>query len=376
MKRIGVVTTSYPRFPGDAAGSFVAEHVAWLRRQGARVDVVAAGDRLSDPAAHGVGGGRLFASGGAPEVLDGGVLAAMPDALHYCLRLSSAVARRAGGWDAAVAHWLIPAAVTAASAPRTPLTAIAHSGDVDLLCRLRLAAPVMALLRARATRLVVVAEHLRERLAGTVMGRLRRWVRAAPVVPMGVELERLGGDGGDERRHRRVLFLGRLVPIKGVETLLEAAGAIAARAELVIAGSGPLEARVRRAAGAGPRFHAPGRVGGEARDALLRSAEVVVIPSLPQRGRTEGQPLVAAEAMAAGAAVVASRTGGLAELPADAVTWVEPGRPRELARAVLELLDDRPRRQRQVSAGRRVVRSRSWDRVGVAVSPELAPSDP
>ena len=42
--RIGVVTTSYPRWPGDSAGSFVDGHVRALRALGHDVEVVAAGD--------------------------------------------------------------------------------------------------------------------------------------------------------------------------------------------------------------------------------------------------------------------------------------------------------------------------------------------
>ena len=41
--RLGLVTTSYPRFPGHMAGGFVAEHVAYLRNRGHQVDVIAAG---------------------------------------------------------------------------------------------------------------------------------------------------------------------------------------------------------------------------------------------------------------------------------------------------------------------------------------------
>ena len=45
--QLGVVTTSYPRFPGDPAGNFVAAHVAALRALGHRVEVIAAGDPAS-----------------------------------------------------------------------------------------------------------------------------------------------------------------------------------------------------------------------------------------------------------------------------------------------------------------------------------------
>ena len=67
--RIGVVTTSYPRWPGDPAGSFVAGHVRALRALGHDVDVIAAGDAAADDAIR-VRTGGLFYRGGAPELLE------------------------------------------------------------------------------------------------------------------------------------------------------------------------------------------------------------------------------------------------------------------------------------------------------------------
>src|SRR5919107_1468286 len=39
-RKVVVLTTSYPRFPGDAAGRFVADAVGHVRRRGVDVDVV------------------------------------------------------------------------------------------------------------------------------------------------------------------------------------------------------------------------------------------------------------------------------------------------------------------------------------------------
>ena len=40
MIRVGVLTTSYPRYPGDSAGRFVADAVEHVRRRGIDVEVV------------------------------------------------------------------------------------------------------------------------------------------------------------------------------------------------------------------------------------------------------------------------------------------------------------------------------------------------
>jgi glycosyltransferase involved in cell wall biosynthesis len=82
--------------------------------------------------------------------------------------------------------------------------------------------------------------------------------------------------------------------------------------------------------------------------AELRDWDIAVIPS-----RDEPFGLVAAEAMALGLPVVAARVGGLPEVVgADAGVLVEPEDPGALARAVLDLARDEPRRAAMGTAGR------------------------
>src|SRR5215472_18315640 len=70
--------------------------------------------------------------------------------------------------------------------------------------------------------------------------------------------------------------------------------------------------------------------------ALLAACDVFVLPS-----RWEGQPLVLQEALRAGAAIVASRTGGIPDLTGDdAALLVPPGDPVRLAIAVRSVLSD------------------------------------
>jgi glycosyltransferase involved in cell wall biosynthesis len=107
------------------------------------------------------------------------------------------------------------------------------------------------------------------------------------------------------------LVASRLAPEKGVEVAIDACRA--AGLPLVIAGDGPLEGDLRaRAAGADVRF--AGRVPHAELDALRAAAGVAIVPS--RAAETFG--LAAAEAMAAGLPVAATRSGALAELVPDA----------------------------------------------------------
>lgn len=306
--KLGVVTTSYPRFPGDPAGSFVAEQVATLRALGHDVDVVA---------------GAPF-PGGAPDALERSPLRTAPAAARVTASLLARVATRR--WDAIIAHWLVPSAL-AALPSRAPLLAIAHGGDIFTLRRLHLLRPMLAALRHRGARLVFVSAHLRRIAADAAP-----WLADAAVQPMGLPLARFAAIARAPERF--VLVVARLVPVKGVDVAIAAA-----RHPLWIAGDGPERARLEALAPPHVRFL--GAVDADTRDDLLRRAAAVVIPSrvLPNQ-RTEGTPLVALEALAAGVPVIASAVGGLPDLPN--LVLVPPDDPAALARAIDRVLADPP----------------------------------
>jgi glycosyltransferase involved in cell wall biosynthesis len=386
--RLGLLTTSYPRFPGDPAGGFVAEHAAFLAAAGHDVEVIAAGaadgadaaaaaGATSDATAAGSGitirrvaaAPGLFDRGGAPDRL-----AQSPAAWLTGARFSLALARAAAGharrWDAAVAHWLVPSALAALAAPGLPLLAIAHGGDVHLLRRLRAHRAARALFERRGVRLSFVTEELQ-----------RLFLDGAPpghsqVCPMGVDLARLRAARAAHRRidpsAPTVLFLGRLVPVKGVDVLVRAAELWRSGARLVVAGAGPSRPALERMATTSGRTRFAGQLVGAERDRALATADLVVVPSVRvEGGRSEGFPVVALEAMAAGAALVASSVGGLAELPAGAVTHVPPGDPAALARAIDDLLADSPRRRAQIDAQDRAVGAFDWNEVGPRLVPQI-----
>ena len=139
-----------------------------------------------------------------------------------------------------------------------------------------------------------------------------------------------------EGKSARLLAIGRLIPIKGLDVLLEAFALARARIPsltLEIAGDGALREQLEAMAGDGVTFL--GRV--DPIGPAIERAAVVVVPS-----RGEGFGMVALEAMERGRAVIASTVGGLPELvvPGETGVLVPVESVDALAEAIVELCSD------------------------------------
>ena len=149
---------------------------------------------------------------------------------------------------------------------------------------------------------------------------------------------------GIEQGKRVVVYVGHLVPIKAVDTLVKAwairkAGAAGFEDLLVIVGAGEcrpeLEAQAEQEdvrdsmkfTGVVPQAEVSG---------WIAAADVLCLPS-----RNEGMPNVVVEALASGVPVVASRVGGIPELICDGKNGllVEVDRPDDLANALGQALN-------------------------------------
>jgi glycosyltransferase involved in cell wall biosynthesis len=378
--RLGIVSTSYPRHETDTSGVFVAALARTLAELGHEVEVLAAAGGEGDEAATQDGpiritrvraGAELFYDEGAPERL-GRSWAMRARAPLFTAALAARTALAARRWDAVISHWLVPSGL-AASATRKPHLAIAHSGDVHLIARRGVAdATVAALLAGGPVHVVFAGNHLRERLCAA-LGPSRREAleRCSSVGSMGVDATGLGSlrpEVPDPVRGRPlVAFIGRLVPIKGVDVLLAAMSELGRPAQLTIAGAGPEREHLERhaaelaAAHPGLSIRFAGEVRGGSRDAILAAADVVVVPSidLPD-GRTEGTPVVTLEALAAGVPLVASDVGGVRAAVGEAALVVPPGNPAALAAALRQVFDDHAATCERVRQGRELTRSLDW----------------
>jgi colanic acid/amylovoran biosynthesis glycosyltransferase len=122
-----------------------------------------------------------------------------------------------------------------------------------------------------------------------------------------------------------VLFVGRLVEKKGVDTLIDAMAILRQSApglELSVIGDGPARGDLeKRAQAAGIRVKFHGWLDEKHVHAAMRRALLLAVPSRAAAGGdSEGLPTVIMEAMALGVPVVATRHAGTPEIVADRVT--------------------------------------------------------
>jgi glycosyltransferase involved in cell wall biosynthesis len=144
---------------------------------------------------------------------------------------------------------------------------------------------------------------------------------------------------GGRRGPVRFLYIGGLVPHKGIGVVLDAFRRVAhLEVRLDIAGAGVLAEACARAAREDPRIRFHGYVRGDEKHELFASSDVVLLPSLCW----EVVGLVILEALGHGVPVIASRTGGIPEFVDEGQTgfFVDPGDARALGERVARIAAD------------------------------------
>ena len=394
--KICMLTSSYPKFPGDVTAPFIEEIAAGLAARGHETHVVLPRHRdlhrgevergvhlhpyrYAPLRALNVWG---YAESLAADVhLRGCVYAAALLALPASMMAVRRVVRR-HACDLVHAHWVIPngpPAALAAAACSRPLVISLHGSDVYLPERHRWLRGITARVFRKAAVITACSSDLARR-AEALGAPADRIV----VVPYGADpLLFHPAEEGERQRVRiewkvgegeaLILAIGRLVRKKGFDQLIRAVPGIladAGPARLIIAGDGDLRAELAALAGKlgiENRVLFAGAVDRERLPALLRCCDVLAVPSMhDERGNVDGLPNVVLEGMASGAAVVASDVVGIPQV----ITSGEHGLlvpeqdPAALAAAIVRLLREPDLRARLGQAARRrVEESLNWSNV-------------
>lgn len=262
--------------------------------------------------------------------------------------------------DVTVIHEPNPVALVADAVTRRrgPLVVYFHSEVVRAQWKYAtFYRPFLARVLHRASRILVASPAMRDTAV-----QLEGFRHKCEVVPYGIDLSALAPSPATIARAARwrheaasplLLFVGRLVPYKGVDVLIRALAGLDAR--LAVVGDGPERAALEQLArdrGLADRIRFLGAVPDDEVLALYHACDVFVLPSVT---RAEAFGMVQLEAMACGKPVISTalRSG---------VPWVNqhgtsglvvaPGDAAALAGAIRELLGDEGMR-RALGAGAR-----------------------
>jgi colanic acid/amylovoran biosynthesis glycosyltransferase len=241
-----------------------------------------------------------------------------------------------------------------------PLVVTFHGGDAHKDKHYRRGFPpglfarrLPALMR-QASLFVCVSEGVRTKL-------IARGFPAAKLVvlPIGTEMP---AEIGPRPATGPLLFVGRFVPKKGLSVLIDALQLLRLQGRepaAVIVGDGPLLDTARRQAEGLIGLSFVGWQTQEAVMALMRSAALLIVPSIrAQDGDSEGLPSVALEAMALGLPVLASDQAGLEAvvIPGATGAMVTAGDSTALAAEIGDLMANPGQRARLGEAGMALAR--------------------
>lgn len=401
--RILMLTSSYPKYPGETTAPFIEEIAASLAARGHCIHVVAPWhpDVQRTPSDRGV---HLHFFRYAPHsslniwgyaqslVSDTDIkpqtLLALPFALAGTVRAMNKMLRCRNGntnsdgpalpdhFDLIHAHWVLPNGVPAAITSRwhhLPLIISLHGSDIYLAERHWILAASAGIALREAAAVTACSTDLRRR--SIILGTR---VDDSHVIPYGINPHEFRPDPDAQRLVRAelalhkdaplVIALGRLVSKKGFEVLLEAWPQVLAQhpqAFLAIVGYGDLRTKLEQQANrlgimANVRF--TGQLERQRAAAYLAAADVFALPIVRDQG-SDGLPNVLLEAMGAGRPIVASRVAGVPDVIENnhhglLVPERDPG---ALTAAIIHLIEDRATAQRLGQAARqRIETDLTW----------------
>ncbi|MFO7691738.1 MAG: glycosyltransferase family 4 protein [Vicinamibacterales bacterium] len=391
-----MLTTSYPRFPGDTIGTFMEPIAKGIAARGHDVHVVLPWHpRLArGPVEDGVHihpfryaphpDLNVFGYAAALQAdvrLRGTAYLAAPLALAASWRAVRRVAADVGA-TLLHGHWIIPSgAVITSAGLDLPTVVSLHGSDVYVAERHAFARVAARAALRRLDWLTACSDDLRDRMIALGADAAR-----AVTIPYGVDPQRFRPDEALRAGGRRamgagpddlVLFTaGRFVRKKGFEYLIDAVARLAPRwpgLRLVIGGGGDLEAELRARAverGIAARVSFPGVLTQDAVAACLAGADIAVMPSVrDDAGNVDGLPNTVMEALASGTALIATRVGGIPSVIEHGRTgWLVAERDAGALEAALDhLLADPHARAALGSAARAdVLHRRTWPMVAEA----------
>jgi glycosyltransferase involved in cell wall biosynthesis len=362
--RILVLTTSYPSDDQDPSGIFIAKLLGAIKDRGYSIKVVAPsnGSFYGRRCLHGIDMVRFGyfrprslekltrGAGGIPENMAESLLARL-QIFPMMIAFLYVALREVRDSDAVYANWLgagiIGALVNLFT--RKPLL-VSFRGDDGYLARDRFFWRVLTKwVTRRSTCVAPVSAELMRIMLNLGLPKAKCHLPQFGVDTAMFHPPRGLRPAGDEVR---LLFVGSLIPRKGLHDLLEALGDPRLRqVRLIVVGEGALAPRLTalcESLGLKEQTEWLGTVPPAEVARLMRSSDLLCLPSY-----MEGRPNVVNEAMASALPVIATRIGGIPDMVEEGKTAFlhDPGNVEELRGHIRKLVEDAELRNKMGQAG-------------------------
>lgn len=348
--RVCIVTTAFPRWPGDGRGTFILDAARALRAQGAQVRVIAmhspgAKTREMMDSIEVIRPRYLWPErlevlqkegGGLPIVWRRSYLARLA-ILPFGLAHILAVVRHARNTDIIHANWTLSAAAAWVGQflHRRPFVVTIHGSDIFQAVRLPFVARLTRIVLKQSSRVVAVSRSL----ADTAIA-LGLPAGLVDIVPDGVDTDWFRPASAE--REPLIMYVGSLIERKGLRFLIQAMPEVLRRFpryKLIIVGEGPQWAELAHLARSLAITEQVIFTGAQTPAQVsqwMQRARLFVLPSVE-----EGLGVVLLEALACGTPCVATRVGGIPDVLSSEVGFlVPPADHIALADAVTALLEN------------------------------------
>jgi len=376
VMRVCMLSTTFPRFQGDMYGNFICLLAKKLVERKLVVKIVCSHYRGSRREERWDGIEIFRYRYMIPETLqrltyEGGILAALGKNYWYKLLIPFFLfffllkGLRVAKWcDLIHAHWTVSGliALVVGKWQRKPVVLTVHGSDINVLNKKLLFKLLNKAILTRVDGVIAVSPLLKERIGEMGIAPEKLWY-----IPNGVDTTSFFPPLSDASDRKRILWVGRMSPEKGLDVLINAMREVVReipQAHLTLVGDGPERGTIERMVRdyqLGGHIRMEGFRSYEEIPQHFRASQVFVLPSL-----REGLPLVILEAFASGLPCVASHVGGIGAIIEDGVTGylVSPSSVSELSQKVITLLKSpKVRRALGERARRKVEDHYSWDTI-------------
>ena len=387
--RVLVLTTTFPRWEGDATPAFVYELSKRLQEDGfdivvlaphhegaKRFEIVDGMKVYRFPYFYPVKYQRLVYEGGILPNLKRSNLAKIQvpllvlSELFYAFKII-----RKEKIDVVHSHWIIPSGLVGGIVRKIfgkPHITTAHAGDVFTIRNSKILSKIGSVVFRNSDKVTANSIYTKNVIL-SIENTIKKNVE---IIPMGVDTSRFNPNKASDLRNSfsaeyLVLSVGRLVDKKGIKYLIMAMENVVKEfpsAKLIIGGSGPEREKLEQLSeGLNLQENVifVGYIKNSDLPTYYASSDIFVLPSIETKGGdTEGLGVVLLEAMACGTPVIGSDMGGITDIIKDERNGflTRPKNPEDIAEKIIRLLSDGGSRQKFSEEGLKTVQEKfSWN---------------